>query len=101
MRWTGRPLRILALLSVAVAVACGVAVPDEPGAGTPPSGRSSGPARTPSQSADDFVADVRGAVTAAERYWSARFNAAGRRFQPIREVVPYRRSGELACAGEP
>jgi len=92
-----RPLRILVLLTAVIAVACGVGVPSEPAEpGAAPSG--SPPA---SASADDFVSDVRGAVSVADRYWSSKFAASSRRFQPLRDVVPYRRGGELSCAGEP
>jgi hypothetical protein len=94
----GTPSRILVLLTAVVAVGCAVGVPGQSGPSESPS-RSPAPAQ--SQAADDFADDVRAAVVVAERYWTQRFAAAERRFQPIRQVVPYRRGGEVTCAGEP
>lgn len=49
----------------------------------------------------EFRRDITGAQQVAERYWQAQFAAAGLRFEPVRAVVPYERSGELDCGGQP
>ncbi|TDC54475.1 hypothetical protein E1258_23770 [Micromonospora sp. KC207] len=48
----------------------------------------------------EFKEDMTVAVDKAEIYWAAQFRASGRRFQPVRRVVPYQREGEVACAGQ-
>jgi hypothetical protein len=48
---------------------------------------------------EEFERDVVGAVRLAERYWTERFEAAGRPFRPIRQITAYRRAGEITCAG--
>jgi hypothetical protein len=50
---------------------------------------------------EDFERDASGAVAAAKEYWAAQFEASGQRFQPIRDVIAYRRDGEVDCAGQP
>lgn len=49
----------------------------------------------------EFESDVEVAVDSAERYWQARFEASGRTFGPVRRVIAYRQSGEVACGGDP
>ncbi|KIR61666.1 MULTISPECIES: neutral zinc metallopeptidase [Micromonospora] len=48
----------------------------------------------------EFQEDMAVAVDKAEIYWTAQFRASGRRFQPVRRVVPYQREGEVSCAGQ-
>ncbi|MEV4413349.1 neutral zinc metallopeptidase [Catellatospora sp. NPDC049609] len=49
----------------------------------------------------EFQTDAEDAVTLAERYWDAVFDASGVPFTPVRTVTTYRDSGELACGPEP
>jgi predicted metalloprotease len=51
-------------------------------------------------SVEEFQRDITGAVGLAERYWGERFPSLGRRFDPIAEVVPYTRDGEVRCGSE-
>ncbi|MEV6346363.1 neutral zinc metallopeptidase [Actinoplanes sp. NPDC051851] len=51
-------------------------------------------------SPEEFAADMKDAQEVAEDYWSQIFERAGTRFQPISQVVPYEREGEVDCAGE-
>jgi uncharacterized protein len=48
----------------------------------------------------EFKEDFNDAVGIAEQYWTQQFKSAGERFQPIRRVVPYTRSGEVSCGGQ-
>lgn len=103
-----RPSRVttlIAAVAAAFAIACAVdpAVDD-------PTGRPSTPAATstvPGQQEDgtmteaEFAADLNGAVAVAEDYWEAQFDNAGRQFTPIRRLVPYQRSGQVACGDQP
>ncbi|SCG73899.1 neutral zinc metallopeptidase [Micromonospora inositola] len=49
----------------------------------------------------EFKQDFSDAVGSAEDYWTAQFQASGKRFQPVRRVVPYTREGEVSCGGQP
>jgi uncharacterized protein len=51
-------------------------------------------------SAAEFKQDFNDAVGSAEAYWTAQFQASGKRFQPVRRVVPYTREGEVSCGGQ-
>ncbi|SBT42046.1 neutral zinc metallopeptidase [Micromonospora auratinigra] len=48
----------------------------------------------------EFKRDFNDAVEIAERYWTEQFRASGKRFTPIRRVVPYSRAGEVSCGGQ-
>jgi uncharacterized protein len=87
----------LLMLAVVAVVILGCTV-SRTGGGGP---TTSSPAPSASQSADDFQQDVNAAVGVAEQYWRDRFTATGRSFQPIRQVIPYRRAGEVVCGTEP
>ena len=50
--------------------------------------------------AEEFQHDAEGAVSGAEKYWSARFSSSGQRFSPVRRVIVYQRAGEVACGGD-
>ncbi len=103
-----RSLRVTALVAVAVvASACFVGPIDDPGTG--PGGvepanpvvlgthasRDDG-----TMTVDEFQRDTAGAVEIAERYWDDKFSAAGQTFQPITQILPYQRTGELSCGGQ-
>ncbi|WP_117208821.1 neutral zinc metallopeptidase [Allorhizocola rhizosphaerae] len=46
--------------------------------------------------AEEFQRDLEGAVATAERYWRARVDG----FDPVNDVVPYLRGGEVSCGGQ-
>lgn len=50
---------------------------------------------------EEFQTDIKSAVVLAEQYWAAQFQAAGRSFAPIDQIIAYQREGEVSCAGEP
>jgi hypothetical protein len=71
-------------------------------AGVPPAATAAPPTdRDGTDTIDEFQRDVQGATTLAQRYWEQRFAAQGVSFRPVRTVVPYRRDGEITCAGQP
>jgi predicted metalloprotease len=89
-----RPVALVGALLVAAACVIG-----SPG-GQPDNPRQ--PATTaPQPNASEFESDINGAVTVAEQYWRAQFAAGGRPFEPIRQIVAYRREGEVSCGGQP
>jgi predicted metalloprotease len=99
---TGYRITIIAAIVVAIVIgACGIESGDDP-SGQPTSGATEDGRNGDNQiNPDEFREDLEGAITLAEQYWTGRFQAAGRRFAPIRQVVPYTRDGEVACGGEP
>jgi predicted metalloprotease len=50
---------------------------------------------------EEFQDDIRGASRSAEEYWRGRFDSAGIRFTPIRQIGAYQDDGEVRCGGEP
>jgi predicted metalloprotease len=50
---------------------------------------------------EEFQDDIRGAAGSAQEYWRGRFEQAGLRFTPIREIGAYRNDGDVSCGGEP
>ena len=97
-----RPAPILALLTVlALLAGC---LPAAPGPESPPApDRTTKPAATPSNDPDgtdtpeEFASDIRDSTFIAEQYWSDRLGSG---FQPVRQVIPYERDGEVACGGQ-
>jgi predicted metalloprotease len=109
---SGRALRLFALLVTAlVAGACFVGTAGGDGDAGSGRGSQSGnqpdPGQTPGEqedgtmTAEEFQNDLDGAVTIAEQFWEGQFQGAGERFQPVREIIPYTRDGEIDCGGEP
>jgi predicted metalloprotease len=49
----------------------------------------------------EFKQDFSDAVGIAQEYWTAQFRSSGKRFTPVRRVVPYTREGEVSCGGQP
>lgn len=49
----------------------------------------------------EFRADMASAERLAEQYWKDAFAANGDEFQPVSEVIPYTRDGEVRCGDEP
>jgi predicted metalloprotease len=96
----GRPVVLLALLSTLFAAGCLPPVEEPEPAPEPaaPSGRVD-PDGT--DTPEEFATDISASQSVAERYWTAVFRQSRAGFQPIRDVVPYERDGELDCGGEP
>ncbi|MFR9779069.1 neutral zinc metallopeptidase [Micromonospora sp. MS34] len=100
------------LVAVVVAAGCmggGLDQGDPQGEPGQPGPQRSRPAASPgaqdtredgTTSVTEFKNDFNDAVGLAEQYWTERFRASGKRFQPIRRVVPYSRSGEVSCGGQ-
>jgi predicted metalloprotease len=89
---------LAALLLSAGCVVGGVnqgAPPPEPPPRTAEETRADG-----TTSVAEFAADFEVAVEKAELYWTRQFRASGRRFTPIRRVIPYQRAGEVSCGGQ-
>ena len=99
-----RPAVLLALMSILFVAACFLPSGDpEPGSEPAPDRTSSSGAVDPdgTDTPEEFAGDIRASQSVAERYWSAVFRQSGAGFQPIRQVIPYARDGELDCGGEP
>jgi uncharacterized protein len=81
----------------------GSAPPDNPPATTArtprPAGSGVGPDGT--DTPEEFATDVESAAGLAEQYWKGQFAASRLRFQPIAELIPYERDGEVDCGGQP
>jgi predicted metalloprotease len=100
---------LIALVAAAVvAAACSLEPPASSPSSSSPAAPSSVPgSAVPGEQEDgtmteaEFEDDLDGAVDSAERYWQAQFEASGRTFTPVRRILPYNRSGEVACGGEP
>jgi hypothetical protein len=104
-----RSTAILAGVSAAlIALGC-VSAPDRPpsgprGAGAPSANATTGPAGADADGTDtpeEFARDVEAARQVAESYWDGVFRESGIRFQPVTEVIPYEREGEVNCGGQP
>jgi uncharacterized protein len=103
-RWT----MILAALSAAlVALGC-VSAPDRApsdsrGGRAPSANETSDPGENAdgTDTPEEFARDVNAAKEVAERYWDGVFRQSGVRFQPVSEVIPYEREGEVDCGGQP
>ncbi|MFC3502406.1 neutral zinc metallopeptidase [Micromonospora krabiensis] len=95
---------LAALLVSAGCFVGGVSEPSGPEPGADRPARSADPSVTRADgttSVAEFADDVAAAQAVAERYWAARFRESGQRFQPIRRITPYQRSGEVSCGGQP
>jgi hypothetical protein len=98
-----RPRLVLfAPLAVAlVALGC-VAAPRDP-AGAPAGPAATRPASPSSQDPDgtdtpeEFQRDIASAQRIAEQYWSGKLKG----FQPVKNLIPYEREGEVDCGGQP
>jgi predicted metalloprotease len=45
----------------------------------------------------EFKADIGDAQRVAEAYWKEKFKASGLDFEPVAQLIPYEREGEVAC----
>ena len=99
---------ITALSAAMVALGC-VSAPDSPpsdsrGAGAPSANGTTDPPGADTDGTDtpeEFARDVNAARQVAEQYWEGVFQQSGIRFQPVSEVIPYEREGEVDCGGQP
>src|SRR6185503_8546396 len=92
-----QPLVVLLAAVVLATAACFVdAGSDNQGGASPGSSQ-----RAEQPTVDEFQDDIRGAAGSAEEYWRGRFDDAGVRFVPIRQIGAYRNDGEVNCGGEP
>jgi uncharacterized protein len=101
-----------ALLAVAVVAlattGCFLAPPEAPEGG-PAAGPPTTAAPRPTASLDpegtdtvqEFRTDINGARDIAEEYWTAQLDASGIRFEPVGELIPYARDGEVHCGEQP
>jgi predicted metalloprotease len=104
-RMRARPAQLLALLTALAAVLLTVACLP---VATPPA--DDGPAATPTSTAtgdlgpegtdtpEEFSRDMQAAQQVVEVYWRQQLGAG---FQPVSQIIPYERDGELDCAGQP
>lgn len=87
------------LVGLVATLACAVGIGN--GASDPPvrapSATGSTGVEDGTKTVEEFERDSAGAVRVAERYWTRRFEESGRTFTPIRQVVAYRRTGEVVC----
>jgi predicted metalloprotease len=97
--------RLAAFLTILLLAGCGaLPTPDDPGgpatpAPAPAVSRSVNPDGT--DTPEEFAADIKAAQQVAEEYWGQVFERTGQQFQPVREVIPYERAGEVSCGREP
>ncbi|MEU4422338.1 neutral zinc metallopeptidase [Actinoplanes sp. NPDC024001] len=93
-----RPAVLLALMSTLFVAGC------LPPASSPPADRPAADGTLDPDGTDtpeEFAGDIRASATLAEEYWGQVFQRSGTAFEPVRQIVPYEREGELDCAGEP
>jgi predicted metalloprotease len=90
-------LGLVAALVVTLACAVGPGNPGERQPAPAPA-PSSGEPVDGSMTVEEFERDLAGAVRLAEQYWGERFTESGERFEPVRRVLAYSRSGEVTCA---
>ncbi|WP_350935472.1 neutral zinc metallopeptidase [Micromonospora mangrovi] len=110
-RARGRQPGLLAGLLVAAMVAGGCMVGGVSSQGEPAQPRPQQPRQPASPGAQttradgttsvaEFKQDFNDALGGAQSYWTAQFRKSGKRFQPVRRVVPYTRAGEVSCGGQ-
>ncbi|GIF03224.1 neutral zinc metallopeptidase [Actinoplanes siamensis] len=97
------PARLAAFLTLLLLAAGCEAPPvtDDPAPQRPTgsSARSVDPDGT--DTPQEFANDIKAAQQVAEEYWEQVFEQQGRRFEPVRRVIPYEREGEVDCGGDP
>ena len=96
---------IASVVAMVVAVGC-LSAPDdsESGGERQPAPATSGDSCRDTEGADtpeEFACDIQAAKAVAESYWAAQFRKSGARFEPVRQLIPYQREGEITCGDEP
>ena len=102
-----RPAILGPLLAALIAVGC-VSAPDgrpaDSGGGGAPSvnetAGSDGSSEDGTDSPEEFARDIDAATGIAEEYWADVFKQSGLRFEPVSDVIAYRREGEIGCGGQ-
>jgi predicted metalloprotease len=90
------------IVAAALVLACSIGPPKRPTTAPPePSSSAEDKQDDGTMTIEEFERDADSAVAGAEQYWSARFQASGQRFVPVRRVITYQRAGEVACGREP
>ncbi|MFI1988699.1 neutral zinc metallopeptidase [Actinoplanes sp. NPDC020271] len=93
--------RVVAFLTVLLLAGCGrLPLPEEP-ADPQPTATTSSDEPDGTDTPEEFARDIKSAQTVAERYWQGVFEQQGKRFQPVSEVFPYEREGEVNCGRDP
>ena len=96
-----RPALLLALAVTLFTAGCLAPVGDPEPARPPATGGGPVDPDDGTDTPEEFVNDIRASQEQAEQYWTGTFLQLGSDFQPIRELLPYHREGELDCGGEP
>ncbi|MDI6100144.1 neutral zinc metallopeptidase [Actinoplanes sp. NEAU-A12] len=96
------PALLAALSAVLLAGAClPVRQQQQAGPGrsvTPAASRSTDQGPEGTDTPEEFARDMRASQNVAERYWASRLGSG---FQPVQQVIPYERDGEVSCGGQP
>ncbi|MFI5935443.1 neutral zinc metallopeptidase [Actinoplanes sp. NPDC051494] len=50
---------------------------------------------------EEFRSDVDDARSIAEKYWKDQFDKSGLDFEPVAQLIPYERDGEVGCGDQP
>jgi uncharacterized protein len=90
----------LALLACAAPGEDPFAEPEDPQAPRSTATAPPGKQEDGTMTVEEFEDDLDGAVAIAQDYWTQQFKTSGGSFEPIRRVIPYQRSGEVACGGQ-
>jgi predicted metalloprotease len=96
-----RSAPFLALLAVLLTAGCLPVQEPRSGSGQPAAPKVTGSADLGPEGTDtpeEFARDMQAAELVAEQYWSQRLGAD---FQPVAEIIPYEREGEVSCGGQP
>ena len=117
MRGTGIGMRrgvrglaaVIGAAALSATVACGPLSTDAvPASSAPVSSADAGKAAPagsdPTASASpstEFDVEFAQALDLVTEYWRRQFSASGVPFEPVKDVKPYTKDGELSCAGQP
>ncbi|BEL02356.1 hypothetical protein Q0Z83_005470 [Actinoplanes sichuanensis] len=96
-----RPAMLLALLAVLLTTGCLPVQQPLSRSGQAPTPKGTGSAALGPEGTDtpeEFARDMQAAQAVAEHYWAQRL---GDGFEPVAEIIPYEREGEVSCAGQP
>jgi predicted metalloprotease len=94
---------VAALAAALVALGCVSAPENEAGRGGDPERQApaatavSGDDPDGTDTPEEFKADVGDAERVAEAYWREQFKKSGLDFEPVAQLIPYERAGEVRC----
>ena len=114
VRRSSRVVAVVPLVAALAALGC-VAAPraatEQARSELPTATRTAAPAETAAatgrppkdgtDSLQEFRSDMATAQKVAEEYWAARLTRLGVVFEPVSQVIPYTREGEVECGGQP